>query len=372
LTVKATAAPRRAQHSPDRSGQGPHTPASPRFGLPGGSTAVVAALLVLMPLVLPSSTMATEVLIFAMAALACNLLLGYGGLLSFGQAIFFGAGAYLSSLAMMHAGAGLIPALLTAVVAGTVLAAFVGALAVRRTGIYFVMMTLAFNQTAYFVACTLSDWTGGENGLLDVPRPPLTLFGATLADLSDATAYYVFVAVLFLLVFIAARRVIASPFGSTLIAVRENEARARASGYDTRNFKITAFALSGAVTALAGALYAMLLHFAPLENIQLSMSEHIVIMTVIGGTGSLLGSLLGAGSWVIIADMLAEIWPRWLILMGGALIFTVLFLRGGLWGGVESLIQRFQRNGGTPRASDGGPDDGGPVCAPAKKDVDHE
>jgi branched-chain amino acid transport system permease protein len=312
-----------------------------------------------MPVVLPSRTMATEILIFAMATLACNLLLGYGGLLSFGQAIFFGSGAYLSSLVMIHGGFGLLPALLTAAVAGAILAALVGALAIRRTGIYFVMMTLAFNQTAYFIAYTLSDWTGGDNGLLDVPRPSPTLFGVTLVDLSDATAYYAFTAALFFLIFIAVRKIIASPFGSTLIAVRENEARAGALGYDTRNFKIVAFAVSGAVTAPAGALYAMLLNFAPLENIQLSMSENIVIMTVIGGTGSLLGSLLGAGAWVIISDILSEIWPRWLILTGGALILIVLYLPGGLWGGVESLMRRFRRGGGTRRTPDGVPENAG-------------
>ncbi len=312
-----------------------------RSGLFGGSTLAVAASLIAMPLVLPSPTLATEILIFAMAVLACNLLLGYGGLLSFGQGLFFGAGAYLASLSMMHLGFGLVAALLTAVLSGALIATFVGTLAIRRTGIYFVMMTLAFSQTAYFVAYTLSDWTGGDNGLLDVPRPPLTILGVELADLSGAAAYYAFVAVLFLLVFVAARRVIDSPFGSTLIAIRENEARAWAIGYDTRHFKMMAFALSGGATALAGALYAMLLNFVPLENIQMAMSEHIVIMTVIGGTGSLLGSLLGAGAWVMLADLLSDAWPRWLILMGGGLIAVVLFLPGGLWGGLEGLMHHF-------------------------------
>ncbi|MDR3176595.1 MAG: branched-chain amino acid ABC transporter permease [Desulfovibrio sp.] len=312
----------------------------------GGTTPVVAIALVLLPVVLPSAALATEILIFALAALACNLLLGYGGLLSFGQGIFFGAGAYLASLAMIHAGAGFLTALATAALSGTLIAAVVGALAIRRTGIYFVMMTLAFNQTAYFIAYTLDEWTGGENGLLDVPRPPLALFGATLADLGSPMSYYVFVAVVFLLIFVATKRVIASPFGSTLIAIRDNEARADAVGYNTKHFKIVAFAVSGAITALAGALYAMLLNFAPLENIQ--MSENIVILTVIGGTGSLLGSLLGAGSWVIISDMFAEVWPRWLIVMGGALILVVLFLRGGIWGGIESLAERISSKKGKP------------------------
>ena len=307
-------------------------------GLFGGTTLVVVLVLFLLPVVLPSPTLATEILIFALAALACNLLLGYGGLLSFGQGIFFGAGAYLSALAMIHADVGLLAALAIAALSGTLIAAVVGALAIRRTGIYFVMMTLAFNQTAYFIAYTLDKWTGGENGLLDIPRPPLTIFGAILADLSSPAAYYVFVAVLFLLVFIAAKRVITSPFGSTLIAIRDNESRADAVGYNTKHFKIVAFAISGAIPALAGALYAMLLNFAPLENIQ--MSENILILTVIGGTGSLLGSLLGAGSWVVISDILADVWPRWLILMGGALILVVLFLRGGIWGGIEPLVER--------------------------------
>jgi branched-chain amino acid transport system permease protein len=356
--MAATGGPRSPRNLSGRSGPGRKPSPAPGSGLFGGPTVAVVVILALMPFILPSRAAATEILIFAMAALACNLLLGYGGLLSFGQGIFFGSGAYLSSLAMMRLGAGLMTALLTAVVAGAVLAVIVGAPSVRRSGIYFVMLTLAFNQTAYFIACALSDWTGGENGLLDVPRPPLTFFGKILVDLSGATAYYIFVAVLFLLVFIAVRRIIDSPFGSTLIAVRENEARARALGYDTRNFKIAAFALSGAVTSLAGALYAMLLNFAPLENIQLSMSENIVIMTVIGGAGSLPGSLLGAGFWVILSSILADIWPRWLILAGGALILVVLFLRGGLWGGVESVMRRFRRDGGTSRTPRRAPDDG--------------
>ena len=306
----------------------------------GGPTLAVAIVLILMPVVLPSSTLATEILIFAMAVLACNLLLGYGGLLSFGQGLFFGAGSYITALTMMHANFSLLAALLTAMCSGALIATFVGAMAIRRVGIYFVMMTLAFSQTGYFLAYTLSNWTGGDNGLLNVPRPPLTLFGFTLADLGSGTAYYSFVALLFLLVFIAARRIIASPFGSTLIAIRENETRAYAVGYDARRFKMLAFALSGAITALAGGLYAMQLHFVPLENIHMSMSEHIVIMTVIGGTGSLFGSLLGASSWVILADLLSSVWPRWMILMVAGLIAVVLFLRGGLWSGVESLIQR--------------------------------
>ena len=145
---------------------------------------------------------------------------------------------------------------------------------------------------------------------------------------------------LFLLIFIGARRVIASPFGSTLMAIRENETRASAIGYDTRHFKILVFVLSGAVTGIAGALYAMLLHFVPLSNIDLMMSENILIMTIVGGTGSLFGSLLGAGSIVLLGDFLSDLWPRWLMLLGVILILVVIFMRGGLWGGLVSLFER--------------------------------
>ena len=132
---------------------------------------LVIAVLIGLPLVLPSATLASEILIFALAALACNLLLGYTGLLSFGQGIFFGAGAYCAALLMIHLQLGLFSALLGAALVGALLALLVGALAIRRTGIYFVMLTLAFSQMAYFIAYTLSDWTGGDNGLLSVPRP---------------------------------------------------------------------------------------------------------------------------------------------------------------------------------------------------------
>lgn len=301
---------------------------------------LLVASLIGLPLILPSATLATEILIFALAALACNLLLGYTGLLSFGQGIFFGVGAYGAALLMIHLHWGLLSALLGAAVFGALLALLVGALAIRRKGIYFVMLTLAFSQMAYFLAYTLSDWTGGDNGLLEVPRPNLAIAGHVLVDLGEPRHFYAFVAVLFLLIFIGALRVIRSPFGSTLLAIRENETRAAAIGYDVRHFKILVFMLSGAITGIAGALYAMLLHFAPLSNIDLMMSENILIMTIVGGTGSLFGSLLGAGAIVLLGDVLSELWPRWLMLLGIILILVVVFMRGGLWGGLADLAKR--------------------------------
>ena len=299
-----------------------------------GAGLIVAALL---PTLLGSASLACEMLIFSMATLGCNLLLGYTGLLSFGQAIFFGIGAYATSLSLIHLGTGVLSSLALAMIVGGLAAAAVGALAIQRQGIYFVMLTLAFGQMFYFIAYTANNVTGGDNGLLGIPRPPLGLFGMPLVSLASNQAFYGLVVVLFVLVFMSLQRLTHSPFGSTLLAIRDNETRALALGYNTRYFKIAAFVVSGIVTALAGGLYATLLQFAPLSNIDLAMSQQILIMTIIGGTGSLFGSLFGATSIVLVSNSLSAIWPRWLLLLGMLLVAVVIFMRGGLWGGLEAL-----------------------------------
>ena len=310
--------------------------------------AAALAFVAALRLVLPSASLATEVLVFGIAAMGCNLLLGYTGLLSFGQGVFFGLGAYLASLALLHARVGLLTSLGVALAGGAVAAAIIGALSIRRRGIYFVMLTLAFAQMAYFVASTAKGITGGENGLLDVPRPPITVLGVTVTGLKTSGTYYTFVAVVFLLVFVAVQRVVRSPFGSTLLAIRENEERAIALGYDTTRFKVLAFVISGAMTGLAGALYALSLQFSPISNIEYAMSEQILIATIIGGTGSFFGSLVGAGFFVIVGDLLSAIWPRWLLLLGALLIAIVVFMRGGLWGGIQAIAQHARRRRARP------------------------
>jgi branched-chain amino acid transport system permease protein len=305
------------------------------------AAAAVVSVLAL-PLVLPSASLATEVLIFAIAAMGCNLLLGYTGLLSFGQGIFFGVGAYVASLALLHTGAGLFTSLLLAIGSGGAAAALVGALSIRRRGVYFVMLTLAFSQLFYFIAYTANRVTGGENGLLDVPRPPLAVLGVEISSLASSNAYYGLVGGIFLAVLFGLQRVIRSPFGSALLGIRDNEERAIAIGYDTRAFKVLAFVISGGITALAGALYAISLQFSPISNIEFAMSEHILITTIIGGTGSFFGSVLGAVFMVVVGEMLSEIWPRWMLLLGLLLIGVVIFMRGGLWGGLEAGVRRLR------------------------------
>lgn len=307
---------------------------------------LLLALLVVcvLPLTLRSGSLATEVLVFALAALGCNLLLGHTGLLSFGQGIFFGLGSYCAGLVLTRTAMPIPVALLAAILVGAAAAALVGWFSIRQRGTYFVMLTLAFGQLFYFLAYTTPDLTGGDNGLLDIPRPALGLFGKELVPLTSPWQYYGFVAVLFLVVFWLLMRVSHSVFGRTLLAIRDNEARAAAVGYDVKRFKLMAFVISGAVTGLAGALHALMTGIAPLSNIDYHTSEMILVMTVIGGTGNLFASVLGAAFYVLFADWLSTLWPRWLLLLGIVLIAVSLFMQRGLWGLGERIWQALRRN----------------------------
>ncbi|HYD61046.1 MAG TPA: branched-chain amino acid ABC transporter permease [Noviherbaspirillum sp.] len=305
--------------------------------------AMAVATVVVLPLVLTSGSLATEVLIFALAALGCNLLLGYTGLMSFGQGIFLGLGSYAAGLALLHLRIPLIAVLPLAMIVGALAAALVGWFSIRQRGTYFVMLTLAFAQMFYFLAYTLRDITGGDNGLLDIPRPPLEILGQRLLPTAGPWEYYTLVAVVFVVVFWVLQRIVDSILGRTLLAVRDNEARAAAAGYDVRMLKLIAFMISGAITGLAGALHAMLTGIAPLSNIEYGTSESILIMTVIGGTGKLYASVLGAGFYVLVGDWLSTLWPRWLMLLGMLLIAVSLFMQKGLWGLGTGLLQRVRR-----------------------------
>ncbi|MDP4025267.1 branched-chain amino acid ABC transporter permease [Methylobacterium sp. NEAU 140] len=308
--------------------------------------ALAAATVLVLPLVLRSGTLASEILIYGLAAAACNLLLGYTGLLSFGQGIFFGLGSYAAGLLLLRTGWPALAVLPAVAVVGAATATAVGWLSIRRQGVYFVMLTLAFSQLFYFLAYTFSDLTGGDNGLLNVPRP---MVGGK--PLSDPWAYYAYVAVLFLALFAALQRVALSTFGRTLLAIRDNEARASAIGFPVRAFKVAAFAISGAVTALAGALHAMLIGVAPLSNIEYHTSETLLIMTIIGGAANLFASVLGAAFYLIAGDLLSAIWPRWLLLLGVLLVAIALFMQRGLWGLIERAAALATR-GGAGRSPD--------------------
>ncbi|BEP43960.1 branched-chain amino acid ABC transporter permease [Variovorax sp. V15] len=303
--------------------------------MPRKITFLLALIAVLgLPLALSSGSLASEVLIYALAALGCNLLLGYTGLLSFGQGIFFGLGSYTIAILLTRLSLPMPLALLAAVAMGALGAAVVGWVAIRQRGTYFVMLTLAFAQMFYFIAYTATGLTGGDNGLLDVPRPGF---------MDTPWKYYAFVAVVFLVAFGLLLRVTDSVFGRTLLAIRDNEDRAAAVGYDLKRFKLLAFVISGAVTGLAGGLHAMMTGIAPLSNAEYHTSEMILVITVIGGTGNLFASVLGSAFYVLLADWLSTLWPRWLLLLGVLLIGVSIGMQRGLWGLGESAWKHIFR-----------------------------
>jgi branched-chain amino acid transport system permease protein len=300
----------------------------------GRVAAVLLAACLLLPLAL-RNTIATEIWIFAILALAFNLLLGYTGLLSFGQATFSGIACYVAGLLLKHYGLSLALVLPIGVAAGALSAALVGALCIQRVGLYFIMLTFAFNQMAYFVAYQWTDLTGGEDGLPGVPRP---------AFLESGLAFYAFTTLCFLATVVVMKRLTDSPFGLILQAIRDNEARAAAVGYDVKRYKWLAFTIAGAVSGLGGVLYAMLFGIVPLAAIHWLRSGDIVFMTLIGGSGSLYGPIVGAAVYTVLAESVSRYWDRWPILLGLAFVVVVLFFRGGCveaWQRISAAVTRY-------------------------------
>ncbi len=283
----------------------------------------ILAAVVLLPLVVRHA-IATEIWIFAIFGLGLNLLLGYTGLLSFGQSTFFGSAGYVSGYLLKYYGINVFAALAIGVLVGAVAAALVGYLCVQRSGLYFIMLTFALNQMFYFIAYQWTSVTGGEDGMPGIGRP--TVLGL---DFKNPLAYYVFVATLFLLSLLVMQRVVESPLGKILQATRENETRAQAVGYNVARLKLLAFVIGGAFAGLAGVLYAMLFGIVPLEAIGFVFSGNVVFATLIGGSGSLYGPVIGSFVFIWLSESVSVVWARWPLLLGVAFVIVVLFFRGG-------------------------------------------
>ncbi|HVN46105.1 MAG TPA: branched-chain amino acid ABC transporter permease [Steroidobacteraceae bacterium] len=273
-----------------------------------------------------------KLLCFAMFACAYNLLLGYGRMLSFGHAAFFGLAAYVSSWLITAHGAGPAGALLSGMAVAAALGAGIGGLAIRRRGIYFAMITLALGQLVYFV-CLEAPFTGGENGLQGVPRG--TLLGLVPLR-SDRVMYYLVLAA-FVAVFLFIRRIVHSPFGHVLRAIRENEARAISLGYDVNRYKLLAFVLSATLAGLAGSLNALVLGFATLSDVQQSTSGEVILMTLLGGTGTFFGPVVGAALVISLQEYLSDIVGGWVsAIIGAIFVACVLAFRRGIVGELEA------------------------------------
>jgi branched-chain amino acid transport system permease protein len=287
---------------------------------------LIVALICLGPVV-QRPVIATEILIFAIVALANNLILGYTGMLSFGQAMFFGIGAYAAGLLTVHTRLPLVVVLPAATLFTTVLAVVVGYFCVQRLGLYFIMLTFAFNQMFYFIAYSWTRLTGGEDGLPGVQRPLL---------LQGALPFYVFVAVLFLACLVLMKRVVDSPWGRLFRAIRDNEARAAATGHNVRRYKLLSFTISAAFTAFGGAVYSLLYGIVPIDAIHWLRSGDIVFMTLIGGSGNFFGPIIGAAFYIWLSETVSVVWNRWPMILGIVFALVVLFLRGG----VVELVRR--------------------------------
>lgn len=273
--------------------------------------------------------LATWIIIFSLFAAALDLALGYGGLVSFGHAGFFGLGAYAAALTLRHLAASLWLPLVLGVLAAAALAALVGWFAVRSRGVYLAMLTFAFAQLFYEVAIKWVSLTGGSDGLPGGPRPVLALAGVTL-DLGDRRHMYWVVLLLVSAGFLLARRIVASPFGHALLAIRESEERAAAIGIDVDRHKRLALVMSGALSGLAGVLFALHQNFVSPELLYFALSGEVVIIAVLGGMGTLYGAIVGAVIAVGLKEVLSTWTDNWLVVLGALYVMCVMWFPQGL------------------------------------------
>jgi branched-chain amino acid transport system permease protein len=307
---------------------------------------------------------ASDIVAFALLAVSVDLLLGFTGLLSFGHAAFWGTAAYTTGLVAIHAGGPFPVAVLAGAVAAAVLAVPIGYLSVKRSGIYFAMVTLAFAQMVYFIANQWREVTGGENGLQGVPRE---LFGL---DLSDPFFFYYAALPLALGGLFAAWRIVRSPFGRVLVAIRDNPSRVRALGYPVQRYKLLAFVLSATLAGLAGGLHSVGHGFASLQDVHWTTSGKAVLMVVLGGIGTLWGPALGAALVVQLEDYLATAGFVGIdMVIGTVFVVVVLLFRRGVWGTVAGWSNRWARRRPPGALSAAGT---GPPLPGSRGDADRE
>ncbi len=294
---------------------------------------LIAVLIVLPYMLYPVFLM--KVLCFALFACAFNLLIGYVGLLSFGHALFFGWAAYVSAHSAKVWGWPPEFAILGGAATACALGIAVGALAIRRQGIYFAMITLALAQMAFFFALQ-APFTGGEDGLQRVPRG--TMFG--ILDLRNDYVLYYVVATIFLAAFLLIYRIVHSPFGQVLKAIRENEPRAISLGYRVDHYKLAAFTMSATLAGLAGATKAIVFQLASLTDVHWSMSGEVVLMTLVGGLGTVFGPIAGAAVIVSMQNYLAELGQWVTVVQGVIFVVCVLAFRRGIVGEIAAKIKK--------------------------------
>ncbi|MBI4240174.1 MAG: branched-chain amino acid ABC transporter permease [Candidatus Rokubacteria bacterium] len=278
-------------------------------------------------------SLGTEVVIWSLFALGFNILLGYTGLPSFGHGAFFGIGAYAAGIYFLRVSKGLWgPLFMSALIAG-IAAALIGFLVAKKRGIYFALITIAVSQVFYFIAFRWDDLTGGETGLSGIDRMDLGIPGLLRIDLSPPLTYYYFVLAIFILCTLLIWRIVHSPFGRVLQAMRENELRASYLGYHTAAYKWAAFVVSGLFSGLAGGLYTLLINSAFAFVLDWTQSGNVVMMTLLGGgTVNFFGPVLGAAIFIVSRDLLSAYWESWMLLYGLIFVVVILFIPSGILG----------------------------------------
>jgi branched-chain amino acid transport system permease protein len=302
-------------------------------------TITYAALLLLglaAPLLGLYPVLAMQLLCFAIFACAFNLLLGFAGMLSFGHAAFFGFSSYVTGWLITQHHWNAVESILAGVLVAAAMGAVIGAIAIRRQGIYFAMITLALAQLVYFL-CLQAPFTGGENGIQGIRRG--TLLG--LVSLRPDLSMYYFVLAVFIGVFLLIRRIVHSPYGQVLKAIRENEPRAISLGYRVDRYKLLAFVLSSAIAGLAGSLKALTLGLCSLTDVMQGTSGEVILMTLLGGTGTFFGPVLGAFTVAGLQNVLADRVGAWVnVILGAIFVVCVMGFRRGFVGELQAWQQR--------------------------------
>jgi branched-chain amino acid transport system permease protein len=302
----------------------------------------VIAFLMIFPLVMPYEALAINILIFGLYAVGFNLLFGYTGMLSFGHAAFLGTGSYLCGIAIVSFGFPWWAAIFVGVAAATLIGVVIGYLAIRTRGIYFSMVTLALAQIVYYAFYKAERWTGGENGLRGINVDVIDVFGWHLSFVDPITKYYVILAFVSAALWFVSR-VLNSPFGAVIEAIRENEKRTAACGYDVARAKLLIFTLSASVCGLAGALRALHLSIVPIDSLSYLQSGQAVMMCLLGGMGTFFGPFVGAGAFLYLEDVMTTFTSHWMAAVGAIFMIFVLSFPKGIWGSILHWLRRDTR-----------------------------
>jgi len=273
-----------------------------------------------------------EILIWGMFAMSLDLLMGYAGMVSFGHSAFFGVGGYVAALALTHWGANAAAGLLLPAMAAALTALVIGYFSIRVSGVYFIMLTLAFSQMFYAVTFQVA-WLGAEDGIVGVPRP--RLLGL---DLNPTAAFHIYITAFALTTALLLWRIVRSPFGHVLRGIHDNEARMQAVGYAVNRYKLLAFVIAGTIAGVAGALYTQFVGSITPEAFLWRTSGEALLMVIIGGTGTLGGAVLGAAAFILLQSLVSSYTERWMLLLGVTFVVFVLFAPGGIVGALRGRV----------------------------------